>query len=116
MAHVELSMNPPDLEPGSWGTYRITDACTISDFHFFHMLLWTVNHDPGHIAFQVSAVMWNPQRHTPAATGTYRIMEKDYVNRVCIVDVGHNIGRRMNMTWRLDVLASARQFTWHAWP
>ena len=117
MAHLEDVMRPPDYEPGSVGTYHITHECLLNGEHVVHMELRGVNHETFHPwQFHASAVVHNPLRHTPHARGRYQIMEKDFRNRHCIIDIGHGTGRRMNMKWMVDKLASAREYQWQAWP
>ena len=113
MAHMEFDMRPPDYEPGAVGTYKITHACSIGDEQIFHMELRGFNNG---IPFDVSAVVHNARGHVPEATGTYVIVEHDFRNRHCILDLGYATGRRMHMMWRIDKLASAREYKWHAWP
>ena len=123
MAHMEFDMRPPDYEPGAVGTYKITHACSIGDEQIFHMELRGFNFSspmardwPNGIPFDVSAVVHNARGHVPEATGTYMIVELDYRNRHCILDLGYATERRMHMMWRIDKLASAREYKWHAWP
>lgn len=120
MAHMEFVMRPPDYEPGAVGSYKITHACSIGDEQIFHMELrgFTRIFDvwANGIPFDVSAVVHNARRHVAEATGTYMIVEHDFRNRHCILDLGYAAGRRMRMMWRIDKLASAREYKWHAWP
>ena len=128
MAHMEDQMRPPDLEPGSIGSYQITHACFINDEQIFHMKLWGLNFSliphgawgipliHNGIPFDVSAVVCNPLGHAVHHTGTYRILEFDFRSRHCILDLGSTIGRHMNMKWCVDRLASERVYKWHAWP
>ena len=123
MAHMEFAMRPPDYEPGSVGTYKITHACSIGDEQIFHMELRGFNFSSpmaltwaNGIPFDVSAVVHNAQGHVPEATGTYMIVEHDSRNRHCILHLGYDTGRRMHMMWRIDKHASARVYEWQAWP
>ena len=123
MAHMEFDMRPPDYEPGAEGTYKITHACSIGDEQIFHMELKGFNFSSpmalawaNGIPFDVSAVVHNARGHVPEATGTYRIVAYDLLDRHCILDLGNTTGRRMYVMWRIDKLASAKVYEWQAWP
>ena len=150
---METVLRPPDYEPGAVGEYKITHSCVIDDEQIFHMELRGQNHswhpalgflnDRVLVPFDASAIVHNALGHTPDTTGTYRIMEKDHVDRSCIIDalehapdatgtcrimrrdlmdrsciidVGTTIGRRMYMKWRIDKLATEKVYKWQAWP
>ena len=126
MAQMETVLRPPDYEPGAVGTYKITHSCVIDDELIFHMELRGQNHswhpalgflnDRLLVPFDASAVVNNALGHTPDATGTYRIVEQDLIDRYCIIDVGATIGRRVYMRWRTEKLATERVYKWQAWP
>ena len=126
MAHMETVLRPPDDEPGAVGEYKITHSCVIDDEQIFHMELRGQTYswhpalgflnDRALVPFDASAIVHNALGHTPDTTGTYRIMEKDLMDRSCIIDVGTTIGRRMHMKWRIDKLATEKVYKWQAWP
>ena len=122
MAHLEHDMRPPEYEPGSYASYKITHACMIDDVPVFHIWVWGVyqQHPPPHVGFGIpwdaSAVVYNPEGHAPEANGTCLILEHDLRNRHCILDLRCEIGRRMRMKWRIDKLATEKVYKWQPWP
>ena len=119
MAHTENDLRPPDLDPGAVGTYRITHACIINGVQILHMELSGVNQSHPYAmgkAYDVSAVVHNPRGHAADATGSFQVIEFDFRTRQCILDLGHTMGRRMDMWWHVDVSPCRRMFNWQAWP
>ena len=105
MAHMEDQMRPPDLDPGAIGSYHVTHYCVMDGQQLLHMELSDLHYSHQHgrwLPFNVSAVVENPHGHHVIAIGEYMVMELDFRNRHCIVDIGYGIGRRVMMTWHID--------------